>query len=217
MIRYLLFTLSTLLCWNALCARTWTDAQGRTFDGEYISADVDEVRVRRGVDGMVFRLPIAQLSQQDQDFVYEKLGLHWLKIDSMKGKGAFRGVIDAYWVAHEDRITITVRTWSVRFPGGQHSDETLVAVYFAFAAYRYGHWTTVEESERVKLDLRNHTGELLMLKDLNFTLDLNDPQRKGYALDELCLVANYIGDDNGQEFFNSDYADTYAFSGKPRK
>lgn len=56
-----------------LTARTWTDAQGRTLEADFVSATETEVAVRRSADGRAFTLPLATLSSSDRDFVAAQL------------------------------------------------------------------------------------------------------------------------------------------------
>ena len=50
-----------------LDARTWTSADGRTIEAEFISADSANVTIKRA-DGRTFTLPLSRLSPADQDF-----------------------------------------------------------------------------------------------------------------------------------------------------
>lgn len=52
-----------------LPARTWTDINGRTFEGDYIDASEDSVLVERHGDGMRFEISLARLSEADRAFV----------------------------------------------------------------------------------------------------------------------------------------------------
>jgi len=54
-------------------ARIWTDTQGRTFEGKFISADADSVAVERSSDSLRFELDLDQLSKADQAFVAERI------------------------------------------------------------------------------------------------------------------------------------------------
>ena len=57
---------------SPLAARTWTSTEGRTIEAEFISADANNVKIRRS-DGRTFDFPIIRLSQADQDFVRNQL------------------------------------------------------------------------------------------------------------------------------------------------
>ena len=66
-----------LLCgypFNAVLAenvRTWTDFQGRTIEARLLQADLSKktIEIKRA-DGVIFTLPIARLSQGDQQFIH---------------------------------------------------------------------------------------------------------------------------------------------------
>lgn len=49
--------------------RTWTSADGRTIEAEFISATATHVKFRRTSDGQVFTFELAKLSPADRDFV----------------------------------------------------------------------------------------------------------------------------------------------------
>lgn len=49
--------------------RTWTAADGRTMEAEYLSHNSVTVRIRRISDGQVFTYPIEQLSQADREWL----------------------------------------------------------------------------------------------------------------------------------------------------
>lgn len=51
----------------SLCARTWTDTQGRTIEAEFVKSSATTVTIRRA-DGHVFDLPLASLSAADRDY-----------------------------------------------------------------------------------------------------------------------------------------------------
>ena len=53
-----------------LDARTWTSADNKTIEAEFISADSANVTIKR-TDGRTFTLPLSKLSQADQDFVVD--------------------------------------------------------------------------------------------------------------------------------------------------
>jgi len=57
----------SLLLTVSLCARTWTDTQGRTIDAEFVKSSATTVTIRRA-DGHVFDLPLASLSPADRDY-----------------------------------------------------------------------------------------------------------------------------------------------------
>jgi hypothetical protein len=52
--------------------RTWTSADGRTVEAEFLSATSTHVTIRRTSDGQVFTFELAKLSQADRDFVEAK-------------------------------------------------------------------------------------------------------------------------------------------------
>lgn len=51
----------------SLFARTWTDKDGRSMEAEIVKADETEVTINK--DGKEFKLPLAKLSDGDQEFV----------------------------------------------------------------------------------------------------------------------------------------------------
>ena len=53
--------------------RRWTDVSGRTVEAELIKVEGDEVKIRRSADGQTFSLPIARLSEADQDFLRQQM------------------------------------------------------------------------------------------------------------------------------------------------
>jgi hypothetical protein len=57
---------------GSLAARTWTDSQGRSFDGEMLSAEGDYVTIRRSANNKTYRVKISSLSRTDQKFVQEE-------------------------------------------------------------------------------------------------------------------------------------------------
>ena len=75
-------TLFVLLIPSAAEARTWTNHDGRTFDGEYLESDQQQVVIRRTLDAKPFRVPLTQLSDDDQKYARAMLrartagGLH---------------------------------------------------------------------------------------------------------------------------------------------
>ena len=50
-------------------ARTWTDRKGRTVDAEFVAFKDGKVKIRRKTDGLLFDVPLEQLSDADQAFV----------------------------------------------------------------------------------------------------------------------------------------------------
>lgn len=55
-------------------ARTWTDRRGRTLEAEFVSFDNGLVTIRRDSDNKLFEVPLATLSDADQDFVRAHAG-----------------------------------------------------------------------------------------------------------------------------------------------
>lgn len=64
----LTFLLSTAVLAPCSVARTWTDAQGRTVEADFVRATADSVTIRRD-DGRLFDFPLDRLSAADRDFV----------------------------------------------------------------------------------------------------------------------------------------------------
>ena len=52
--------------------RTWTSADGREIEAEFVSATAMEVTIKRSLDGESFTIPLAKLSEVDRDWVTEK-------------------------------------------------------------------------------------------------------------------------------------------------
>lgn len=53
---FLVFFLLSLVCLRFACALTFTDIQGRSFDGEVLSIEGSSVQLRRSSDGVTFRV-----------------------------------------------------------------------------------------------------------------------------------------------------------------
>ena len=62
------FLLAMVLTGGPLFARTWTDAQGRTIEAEFIKSSGSIITIRRA-DGRIFELPSAGLSPADRDYI----------------------------------------------------------------------------------------------------------------------------------------------------
>lgn len=56
-----------------LQARTWTSADGRSLEADFISATATEVTVRRISDSLIFTIPLTDLSSDDRNFVREQV------------------------------------------------------------------------------------------------------------------------------------------------
>lgn len=71
---HLVITLSflALLAFQCLAARTWTDSYGRTFEGELISADSQNVVLN--IQGRNRVISLSSLSQEDRDWVQSNVG-----------------------------------------------------------------------------------------------------------------------------------------------
>ena len=61
--------LLSLLFTSPLVARTWTSSDGKSLEAEYVSATGTEVTLKRDSDGKTFSIPLAKLSESDQEFV----------------------------------------------------------------------------------------------------------------------------------------------------
>lgn len=96
----LTFTSSALAADSAV--RTWTAADGRTLEGSFVSSTEEAVTIRRS-DGRRFDLPLAGLSEKDQDWVMQHLA------DQLRSKGLEEGPF-------ADRIT---GEW-VKVPADEH-------------------------------------------------------------------------------------------------
>jgi len=55
-----------------LQARTWTSADGKTLEAEFLSSTETEVTLKRLSDNKQFTLPLSRLSEDDQKFISEK-------------------------------------------------------------------------------------------------------------------------------------------------
>jgi len=64
---------ATALLLGSLQARTWTSADGRTLDGDFVSATDTHVTVRKANHFQTFQIPLAGLSKEDQEFVAGEL------------------------------------------------------------------------------------------------------------------------------------------------
>jgi hypothetical protein len=53
--------------------RTWTDREGRQFEGEFVGFANGQVQVKRASDGQTFDLPLERFSDADQQFVKSRI------------------------------------------------------------------------------------------------------------------------------------------------
>lgn len=71
-IAFLLLTCLACFCCNSFAeSRTWTNSAGKTIEGEYVRATDKDVSVKL-TSGKIVKLPLASLSQEDQDFVKQE-------------------------------------------------------------------------------------------------------------------------------------------------
>lgn len=75
--------------------RTWTSTDGRSLEGSLQSANETEVTVRRE-DGRTFPIPLASLSQEDQDYVKQHL-VDLARADGLN-TGPFADKITGEWI-----------------------------------------------------------------------------------------------------------------------
>ncbi len=66
---FLLLTCMLYLCGSSFAeSRTWTNTAGKTLEGEFVRSTDKEVSLKMA-SGKIVKLPLASLSQEDQDFV----------------------------------------------------------------------------------------------------------------------------------------------------
>ena len=62
------FSLAMSLISGPIFARTWTDAQGRTIEAEFIKSSGTTITIRRA-DGRIFEFPLAGFSSADRAYI----------------------------------------------------------------------------------------------------------------------------------------------------
>lgn len=73
--RHLIFALMLpFACHFPVEGRTWTDQQGRTFEGDWIELAGDEVRIMRSSDRRIFNVPVDRLSGTDKEYILKTAG-----------------------------------------------------------------------------------------------------------------------------------------------
>ncbi len=106
-----------LLVCNVLHAnevRTWTSADGRTLEAEYVTANKGSVTLRRQSDGRRFVLPLEKLSEDDRKWVTEVLESGSSEVlDKKEASGIFEGRLTEDWEKME------YESLKLRFYGGR--------------------------------------------------------------------------------------------------
>lgn len=207
-LRHLAVFLLLLTSLPAQQTRLWTDASGRSFEGQYITADLDLVKIRRESDGKVYKIPLSSLGEADRNWVYHELGFEPLKIDGREYGGAFAGKIDALWGEKNGQVTIIVQRWDIRFRCGDQEGRGLRGVCFELAADKDG-WSTGIRTRIHPVDQYIRYGDPIVLENLSFMMPIKD-----WDKDNVWFVATYFNDGGGVNF---DHPDTFPFTGKPRR
>ncbi|MEM9238016.1 MAG: prolyl oligopeptidase family serine peptidase, partial [Verrucomicrobiota bacterium] len=92
----------TLLCASALLlvpleARTWTSTDGRELEAEFVSATETHVKVKRDVDGKELTIPLTGISEEDREWVEEKLAEEPEPEEKQAVEGEYAGLITGEW------------------------------------------------------------------------------------------------------------------------
>lgn len=72
-----------ILLFIELNAREWTNVEGQKLEAEYLSQDGDIVKIRRGSDFRIFKIPISSLSKEDQ-VLLEELKFNTIEIQKLR-------------------------------------------------------------------------------------------------------------------------------------
>ncbi len=95
-----LAALSLSLGCVTLSARTWTSADGRTLEADFLSVSGEQVTLRRASDRKTFTLKLATLSEADQSFVAEQAAAPGLPSGEkipVEAKAKFAGKVTGDW------------------------------------------------------------------------------------------------------------------------
>jgi len=195
-----------IFCCSLLClqARTWTDQQGRSFEGQMIDGDIDTVRIRRDADQQTFDLALDRLSKEDQKYVYQQLKIRPIKENNYSSTFATTGAVEGYWRDEGDRITIVVDEWEVRFKCKDEKGRELDELYFSIAKKTEKGWTKAVESNRHRVGKFIREGKPLKLEDLEFTIELDELDRQGVNREDAWIVAVYQNE-RGRCYDHFDY------------
>lgn len=188
--------------------RNWTDRDGREFVGQYITADIQQVKIRSDRDGKVYTIPLSVLGSADRDWVYHEIGFQPLQMDGREYGGAFAGKVDALWREENGQVTIIVREWRIRFRCGDQEGRRLDSVCFTLAADKDG-WSTGILTRKHPVDQYVRYGDPIVLEDLIFMMHI-----KEWDKDDIWFVATY---NNGGGGVNFDHPATFPFTGEPRE
>ncbi len=119
----LAFALFTVIM--PLGARTWTSADGRTLEADFVGVSGEQVTLRRASDQKTFTLKLSSLSEDDRKFVAEQKSPP-VEAKPLEAKGEFEGKVTGEWEK------MAFRSLQYRFYGGKdlNGAETYPLVIF---------------------------------------------------------------------------------------
>lgn len=113
----LIFTLAGLLGSGTLPARTWTSADGRSLEADFVKATAADVTLRRSRDKQEFTLALDQLSEADRAFVAKQAASATAAGNKpVEAKGLFANQVTGDWAKLE------FASLKFRFYGGKDLD-----------------------------------------------------------------------------------------------
>ncbi|CAA6693486.1 MULTISPECIES: hypothetical protein [unclassified Lentimonas] len=201
-------TLNQLLLADFIESKLWTNIDGRSFTGTFVSSDLDDVRIRK--DGTEHSISVKNLIEDDQSYIFKKLGYETYAIGNMAG-GAFAGKVKCLWKQEGSKLRIYALDWKVRFRCHDQAGRELKNVYLWLGNNEHSKsWGTRIKSKRININRDIARGEISDLSGLSFELELNDVEMSDYHF----LVTTY---ESGEEKmgFNFDMPEQYLSTGKP--
>ncbi|ADE53310.1 hypothetical protein [Coraliomargarita akajimensis] len=188
-------------------SRTWTDALGRSFEGFFVSTDLDTVEVNKA--GRTYAIELEILSDEDRDYVFAQLGYQKATMGTLSG-GAFAGKIEYYWKLKRDRVLVHVYSWEIRFKCHDQPGRQLSSISFTIGNIEgRKYWGTTMSSEPYEVDDYIRRDSNLVIKNRSFEIELEDRRDTEFLF--LAAVYESGGERTG---FNYDLSETYLISGE---
>ncbi len=142
-----ILSLLGILCCNllsVLATHTFRDTQGQILQADFISADAENVTVRRSSDFRIFKIPLTTLSEEDREFVKtqfaEKSALEKVKSPQPKE------------IENSSKKTLIPKTVSIRDYEAEVIDEDTKTGRFAYKSNHFEFHSNVKLAKGVIKD-----------------------------------------------------------------
>jgi len=192
--------------------RTWQSSDGQTFRGELISADRESAEIKRADNGQLAKIPLTRFALKDQYYISDKKRLNLVVIGDPERLQWYQGYLRGYWTESDGIVTIHVDEWVINGKG-YSDDKRLENIYFWICKENPRNSGPEYISNKVKIQHPISQTEPLVLRDLEFTLDVNR-----FDQDEIWFAATYETiNRKGERGYNRAQMDYYPFTGKRRK